>query len=198
MLLLFDLDDTLIEGYMNKRPFDDVVLLPGRKDTILSRIEQGDEIAIITNQGGVAFGYHTQLDVEDKLEKVYETLELPLQLRVNDGVAAWECDYACEWQIADLDHMNRYIEAIETDDFLNIFVCYAHPNAPEDEWRVGSERRKPSAAMIQEAIAMAKPESVADGVLFVGDRPEDEQAAINAGVSFLWASEFFGDKKEGA
>ncbi len=27
--------------------------------------------------------------------------------------------------------------------------------------------------------------------LFVGDRPEDEQAAQNAGVAFEWSDEFF-------
>jgi phosphoglycolate phosphatase-like HAD superfamily hydrolase len=29
-------------------------------------------------------------------------------------------------------------------------------------------------------------------VVYVGDRPEDEAAAKNAGVPFQWAAEFFG------
>ena len=44
--------------------------------------------------------------------------------------------------------------------------------------------------MLQEAIK-AHPHAARLGVLFVGDRPEDEQAAANAGVSFQWADDFF-------
>jgi len=46
--------------------------------------------------------------------------------------------------------------------------------------------------MLQVAIfresAIARPEEI----LFVGDRPEDEQAAANAGVAFQWAADWRG------
>jgi phosphoglycolate phosphatase-like HAD superfamily hydrolase len=44
--------------------------------------------------------------------------------------------------------------------------------------------------MIREAIA-DHPEASAQGVLMVGDRPEDEAAAADAGVPFQWAHAFF-------
>ena len=31
----------------------------------------------------------------------------------------------------------------------------------------------------------------ADATMYVGDRPEDEQAAADAGVAFRWAAAFF-------
>lgn len=51
-------------------------------------------------------------------------------------------------------------------------------------------RRKPSPAMLREALAVHGVNSIR--ALFVGDRPEDEQAARNAGVRFAWADAFFG------
>jgi len=52
-------------------------------------------------------------------------------------------------------------------------------------------RRKPSGAMIREA--MARYVYSASETLYVGDRPEDEAAARNAGVGFQWADDFFKD-----
>lgn len=50
-------------------------------------------------------------------------------------------------------------------------------------------RRKPSGAMILEVLAEL---SVApEHALFVGDRPEDAQAAAAAGCAFQWATDFF-------
>ncbi len=75
---------------------------------------------------------------------------------------------------------------------LWIAVCYADRrgkrpyNNPRD-----AARRKPSGAMIREAVA-AFPHPASRGVLYVGDRPEDQQAARDAGVSFQSADSFFG------
>jgi D-glycero-D-manno-heptose 1,7-bisphosphate phosphatase len=43
--------------------------------------------------------------------------------------------------------------------------------------------RKPGPGMLLEAAYLYK----ADTLLYVGDRPEDQQAAMNAGIDFLWA-----------
>lgn len=45
--------------------------------------------------------------------------------------------------------------------------------------------------MIREAMA-EHPGAAALGVLMVGDREEDQQAAQDAGVAFQWAHIFFG------
>jgi D-glycero-D-manno-heptose 1,7-bisphosphate phosphatase len=71
-------------------------------------------------------------------------------------------------------------------------VCYAHPKAIVLHYRDPAEvaRRKPSGAMLRELMALY-PEQAAQGVVYVGDRPEDQQAAADADAAFVWAREFF-------
>ncbi len=45
--------------------------------------------------------------------------------------------------------------------------------------------------MLREAM-VALPEAAAEGVLMVGDHLDDKAAAQDAGVSFMWAIDFFG------
>jgi D-glycero-D-manno-heptose 1,7-bisphosphate phosphatase len=71
-----------------------------------------------------------------------------------------------------------------------VAVCYTHPNASIPEYyHANDPRRKPNPGMILEIQERAKVGPI--HTLFVGDRPEDEQAAHNAGVSFEWSDEFF-------
>lgn len=75
-----------------------------------------------------------------------------------------------------------------------VFVCYTHPKATIDRYRVADDpRRKPNAGMIIEA--MQAYHVSASETLFVGDRPEDEEAAKNARCAFQWAHEFFEEEK---
>lgn len=73
-----------------------------------------------------------------------------------------------------------------------IYLCYTHPKASIDQYRdAEDERRKPGPGMLLEAMRdfEAEPEET----LFVGDRPEDEEAARRAGVDFQWAKDYFGE-----
>jgi D-glycero-D-manno-heptose 1,7-bisphosphate phosphatase len=156
MLHIFDLDGTLIESYMNpKRPFKRVAALPGRVDVLATLRQHGHTIAIATNQGGVAFGYNTEAEVQDKLMRARAALGLP------------------------------------PDTF--VAVCYSDPRSSNPAYNqpMDCARRKPSGAMLREAMA-AHPAAAHEGVLYVGDRPEDAQAAQNTGVPFQWEYEFFG------
>lgn len=155
MLYIFDLDNTLIEGYIDpKQPFARVAPLPRRIEVLTNLRQQGHIIAIATNQGGVAFGYNTEADVQAKLSRALAAL----------GLAP--------------------------DTF--VAVCYSDRRSRNPAYNQPADcaRRKPSGAMLREAI-VAAPEASARGVLYVGDRPEDEQAAQNAGVPFQWEHEFF-------
>ena len=69
-------------------------------------------------------------------------------------------------------------------------MCFSHPEATRPGYRDNSPRRKPGPGMLNEIIE-ASSEAKQD-TLMVGDRPEDEQAAQNAGVAFMWGDEFFG------
>lgn len=179
-LIAFDLDDTLMER-------DTTNLLPGVKEWFnkwLDELDGKTSFAICTNQGGVGlrhwmesggFGepekYPTPYDVSKRLRIVYEILT---NIEVDDNPSA-------------------YLP-------LGIFKCYAYitkkgvvapvPQGKELDPEWNPYCRKPYAGMLKRAQAYF---SVGDGlVLFVGDRPEDEEAAMNAGCDFMWAWEFFG------
>lgn len=74
-LWIFDLDQTLIEGYWAEGadkalPYERIVVLPGREAKIRKLAEGGALFSIVTNQGGVAFGYQTVAEVKAKIAGV--------------------------------------------------------------------------------------------------------------------------------
>lgn len=168
MLYLFDLDGTLIEGYMDRpdRAYEPVELLPKRRARIQTLILRGDTCAIVTNQAGVAFGYVAEAQAWGKIEAAMQKLGFLMQAVRSSGDPAPPL----------------------------VYVCFHHPNAPAP-WNDPAEcaRRKPGGAMLLEAV---RDHYVAArlGVLYVGDREEDEQAAQAAGVPFQWAHVFFRDE----
>lgn len=172
MLHLFDLDGTIITGYLDNadKDYHRWELLPGRAAR-LARLARVGAIGIITNQGGVAFGYNTEEDFTTKIGRVAMLLGYS-RVVIHDGrpdgslVLGWGADA------------------------LHVYVCYSDSRAKDARYRVDAHRRKPSGAMIREAIA-AEPWHADDGALYVGDRPEDEAAARDAGVAFQRAEEFF-------
>jgi D-glycero-D-manno-heptose 1,7-bisphosphate phosphatase len=151
MLYLFDLDGTLISGYMDNPDKDYYAWqpLPGRGARIAELRRAGHIVGIVTNQAGVAFGHITEADWEDKIADVCHRLRLD-----------WEA----------------------------VYVCFADSRSSDPRYQDAS-RRKPSGAMIKEA--MTRYAYSAQETLYVGDRPEDEAAAADAGVAFQWAEEFF-------
>lgn len=71
MLYLFDLDGTLISGYMDNpdRDYHTWQVLPGRSEKLIRLAVADHKIAIVTNQGGVAFGF---IDEQQAWMKIYE------------------------------------------------------------------------------------------------------------------------------
>lgn len=76
-LLMLDLDGTLVADALvevdgpkggtklqrrQHELYTEPLLLPGRYDRLKQAAEEGDSFAIVTNQGGVAWGYHTQAE----------------------------------------------------------------------------------------------------------------------------------------
>jgi D-glycero-D-manno-heptose 1,7-bisphosphate phosphatase len=70
-----------------------------------------------------------------------------------------------------------------------LYVCYTHPQATIQQYKHDDHRRKPGLGMLIEA--MQDFDCDEGETLFVGDRPEDEQAARAAGCAFQWANDFF-------
>lgn len=170
MLYLFDLDGTLISSYMDNpdRDFNAWQLLPGRQETIARLLHLGHEVAIVSNQAGVAFGLITEQDVVRKLGRVAMAFGFA-SIWLFDGGQNWRAG----WDMP----------------ALHCFVCYNDARSKNRQYQ-HADRRKPSGTMIREAMAEF-PAAAADGVLYVGDRPEEKAAARDAGVRFAWAERFF-------
>jgi D-glycero-D-manno-heptose 1,7-bisphosphate phosphatase len=81
------------------------------------------------------------------------------------------------------------LEALGLPADTPVAVCFAHPHARSYRYRSPAElaRRKPSGAMLREVMERV---GAQERVQFVGDSPEDRQAARDAGVSFTWATDF--------
>lgn len=169
MLYLFDLDGTLISSYMDAadRNYHTWKVLPGRIEVIDPLISLGHAIGIVSNQAGVAWGHVTESDVRAKLHQVARALDFN-GVTIHDGRAG---------------HRTGAGE-------LPVWVCYDDRRGKDARYRHGAGRRKPSGAMIREAMHEWAAQA-AQGVLYVGDRPEDEAAAKDAGVSFQWTRVFF-------
>jgi D-glycero-D-manno-heptose 1,7-bisphosphate phosphatase len=173
MLYLFDPDGTLISSYIDRadKDYHAWQLLPGRAVRIAELLAANHSVAIITNQGGVAFGHTTEEDFCRKIAEVARQLRIAA-VDVHDGRA--DGPLTMGWGRA-----------------IRVFVCYSDERARDVRRRADAHRRKPSGVMIREAMAAAGYED-GMGVLYVGDRPEDEAAARDAGVAFRWADAFFG------
>lgn len=173
-LFLFDMDGTLIRSFMreqggSKSPtydnsmYDSVEVLPGVREKLDALRAEGHSIGIVTNQGGVAFGYQTREQVNRKLYSAMQALGFE-----PDG------------------------HRPETGKFFTAYVCFHHANATVEEYRDpdGCARRKPSGRMIEEAMWDFNVDP--SKTVYVGDLPTDKIAAHQAGVGFEWASDFFG------
>ena len=93
---------------------------------------------------------------------------------------------------AEVDAM---LDIFERDPFDIVKCCLHHENGTKFPWNRRSLLRKPNIGMLvlMEMEAFKSGYLIDwDNSLFVGDRPEDEQCAKNAGIPFQWANEFFG------
>lgn len=153
--VIFDVDSTLTttkSGETFRKDAKDWQWLPGRLERLAELHKQGITLAVASNQGGIAFGYMDEGDMQTELSILCNQAEI---------------DY--------------------------LYVCYAHEKASVDGYaeEIDLFDRKPSPGMLFKAMLRARVS--APDTLFVGDRPEDEQAAKNAGIDFVWSKDYFKD-----
>ena len=74
---------------------------------------------------------------------------------------------------------------------IPVAVCFSDVRSKNPRYNQPADagRRKPCGAMLRELMAEAG--LSIDQTMFIGDRPEDEAAAADAGVTFMWAHDFF-------
>lgn len=176
MLYLFDIDDTLIRSFIRetkqRQDYEKVEVLPGRKERLEELRQLGHDVALVTNQGGIAFGYQTKTEVNSKMFLVLEELGFPK----HEGLFV-----ACQGrrENGSSDHPVIYMSLKHPKAKIEEFLC-----DPVDDWR------KPGGGMLRQA--MADYGVTADKVTFVGDLDTDRLAAAAAGVRYMDVEEFFG------
>ena len=96
------------------------------------------------------------------------------------------------------NEVNATIGLFNNNPFHMIKMCYHHEDGSIEPYNTRSLLRKPNIGM----LVLCEHECFENGYmidwsnsLFVGDRPEDQQCARNAGIAFRWAWDFFGRPK---
>lgn len=175
-LCILDKDKTLVEpksGETFVQHPEDQVLLPGVKERIEEMAADGWTFVICSNQGGVEKGYKT---IENAIAEMQYCLELLPFVQM-----AWICS---DFEGKELYRVDRscFVYEEATGGFL--LVKYSR-------W---INYRKPNPGMLQRArhwfteeVSM-KPECEWIEAIYVGDRPEDSQAAEAAGIPFMDAA----------
>lgn len=180
-LIMLDLDGTLVEdaivelenpgsakgftlGRRQHELYSEPTLKPHVYDTLNAYADDRDSFAIVTNQGGVALGYHTQAEVYARIARTCALLSMfwgrPFSVHV-----AWMMP-------------KGYVPGFKGDDgrkpAANMLLA-AMGNA------------------IGLSGGPCEPGSFVAGALplMVGDREEDRDAAAAAGVDFATAQSFF-------
>lgn len=169
-LLIADLDGTLVESW-RETP------LPGITERLARLQADGVTIVAVTNQGGVGYRYAHERRGEIEQAARYPTLAgVITRLETIASALPISRVYSClhhgreGWPLPD-DWPDDRIEQRG-----NIVLT----------WR--GDWRKPAPGMLLRAVEDAGAE-LADA-LMIGDRPEDQAAAVAAGTAFRWADEW--------
>ena len=168
-LLLLDCDGTLRQPQSGAKFIQhprDQEIIPGADKAIAHYAGKGWICVGITNQGGVA----AQLkSLDDAIAEQQFTLSLLPQLN--------SIFFCPDFEGKDCWYVSRGIEALSAARAFDI------------PWFAGlsGQFRKPDPGMLLAAHKNYVPGSPIFDAWFIGDRAEDEAAAVAAGINFLWA-----------
>lgn len=176
-MLFVDIDGTLTEtisGHPFKQHPQDVKIIEGADKAVAHFAKLGWHIVGISNQGGcAAINPETgkpRKTIEATIAEMQFTLGLLPQLTAIYFCPDFEGNDC--WRVSPLD-------AYEISD---------------RETQLIGEFRKPNAGMLKLAKLFVEDSEDVEEMMMIGDRPEDEQAAVNAGINFcpanVWRDRF--------
>ena len=97
--------------------------------------------------------------------------------------------------VEDIEKENqRTLDLFEKNPFHIVQASFAHEKGRDNNYKYKSLLRKPNYGMLVLCEVMAKNLGFNvdwDQSIFVGDRDDDENCAINAGIKFISANDFF-------
>lgn len=185
-LYIFDADGTVCDR-------DTGELLPNTLAKIQT-LPTDSEIAIATNQGGVGLRYWMESQGYGEPEKYPNAGDVVEQYAVVGRKIGASCVYASfayQGKKSELWAPNppgfcvkfSGLDGARYGCILSVFDSAAPPvfASFHQSWR------KPAGGMINQVLC----DGMGESAVFIGDRPEDEEAAKSAGVDFIHADEFF-------
>lgn len=194
-LLILDKDGTLVKSKSGNKFVQhpqDQELLPNVAETLQRSRDDGWQIAIASNQGGVAAGHKTIDEAIAEMLYCLNLLDLPMGLFCPDfeGQECWLVNNRREVIIAP-----DGTEVSQIDENGEALMMKPIKLAPSNDWLVApyqviSNFRKPSWGMLHAAQIWTN--KAVDECIFVGDRPEDQQATEETLIEFQFAKDFFG------
>lgn len=167
-LLLLDKDGTLVQPASGQKfvnePWDQEPI-PGVKDALQFAVADGWFPVIVSNQGGVAAGHKT---LENAIDEMRFCLALFPEIKEAFFCPDYEGDIC--WRVWGKGEKHQIQYTRLSWDVIGLDI--------------GSQFRKPNPGMLKLAASLHG----ADKALMIGDRPEDEGAARNAEIRFVWDS----------
>jgi len=171
-LLICDKDGTLVSPASAAKfvgePWDQKPL-PAVEGRLAEYVDNGWEIAIASNQAGIAAGHKSLENCILEMKfclKLIPTIQEAYFCPDFDGNECWQV-----WDTCTESEGHRILHGGSTNPELRGLF------------------RKPNPGMLLAAMENFRG---AEEVLYIGDRPEDEAAALAANIPFLWANDFFG------
>lgn len=183
-LAIFDKDGTLVRpksgGTFPQHP-EDQELIPGVAEAIQDCVADGWTIAIASNQGGVVAGYKT---LESAIAEMRYCLSLlPSEAKIEGAYFCPDNGQTCYRVSAPIHY-----EDVPNRPHAEITpVIAVHDQAIAKIMNLNGLYRKPNPGML---LYATRDRGSAVPRIFVGDRPEDEQAAANADIPFVWAHDW--------
>jgi D-glycero-D-manno-heptose 1,7-bisphosphate phosphatase len=165
-----------LESGFIRHPTDQEII-PGAYKAIRQYCHEGWRVVGASNQGGVTAG---KKSLEDCIKEQRYTIKLERNIRYimfcpdYEGQAIGVVSYPTATSIETRDQLKNNTEETLVSGVFSSF-------------------RKPSPGMIEYALAVEAQinKRKVDEILFVGDRPEDEQAAQAANIPFMWAKDWW-------
>jgi D-glycero-D-manno-heptose 1,7-bisphosphate phosphatase len=166
-LAIIDMDGTVRESISGSKFINlprDQKLIDGAIAAINYLQHKGYIVVGATNQGGVIKGHKSMFDC---IEEQQYTLQLlaDVDVRIESILFCPDNGDECYQAVS----QNLTVNALHT--YTDAFI---------------GKYRKPQAGMLLHAIALYG----ADEAVMIGDRPEDKEAALNAGIEFIDAVEW--------
>ena len=162
LLVVFNLDGTLL-SYMThpETGCPGWQINPEMCMALRSVIDIGHMVAIVINQSGVALGTTTEANFEQHIRMLANMFGFE-DVTIFDG--------------------HRELAPVAPDT-LAVFVCYADERSRNEHYRQLAHRRKPSGAMLLEAMHVFN--MIPNDTVYLGDEDDDAAAAKAAGVGFI-------------